>query len=539
MNKARILSMLLVLILVSSIAPALADGIDVSEGSWTKNKDKPITIKWFAAYDWYSAVFDPINNIASKVILEDTGITIEMSSGTTDKLNMLITTDSLPDIITMDAPAAQRKLLEDSGRLAPLEPLIKEHAPDMNVPQSMLDWYRNKDGNSYIIASYFFSEERTSKEYGGFFVTHNYNFARSDVLDKIGMTYSDLRTPEGMLNALRAVKEKNIQYNDKPMIPLGALGHSPAGGLVQIANQFGWKPEDSEGKLTTAWRAPEYLEALKWANTVYREGLMPDDVFTWNEQQRREATANGSVFAGIGWTGIYSDARRSLYAADNNAKMLCAGTMDRGDKSIWYPGVNCAGWTGTMINANSEHKDRIIQLFSYLTSDIATLNTRYGTHAYTLENGKVKLLPEAQELFDNDPSTANAKYKFDMTFLVDWTIIQKYWPELSTTNEVERDIQLAEMNKDINIYDDKCFSGLDPDAGTDLAATLTIINDEWLQAIPQMIMASSPEECEQIWKTSLETVDSLGFPEVEAYRQERFAENKTRLGLEFAYPGNR
>lgn len=277
---------------------------------------------------------------------------------------------------------------------------------------------------------------------------------------------------------------------------------------------------------------------MKWANTAYREGLMPDEVFTWNEQQRREAAANGSVFAGIGWTGVHVSSRKALYASDNNAKLLYARTMDGGSKDVWYPGVNCAGWTGTMINANSEHKDRIIQLFSYLSSDIATLNTQYGAQTYTLEDGAVKMLPEAKEAFDNDPSIANAKYKLDLPFLEDWTIIQKYWPKEETTNEIEADIQRAEADTTVQMYDDKCFSGLNPDAGTDLAATLTIINEEWNQAIPQMIMAGSHEECEAIWKQSLEVIDGLGYPEVEAYQQEQFAANKARLGLEFAYPGN-
>ncbi|MEG0049843.1 MAG: extracellular solute-binding protein [Clostridia bacterium] len=541
MKGRKVLAMLLAMVMVLACVPAMAveQGAQVPEGSWTAAKNEPHTITWFVAYDWFGTVFDPVNNEGCKVLLADTGITLEFSSGDMDKLNMLITTGNLPDVITMEATATQRKMLEDAGALEPLEPLIKEYAPDMNVPQSMLDWYRNDNGNTYSLASFYYGDERTSKEYGGMYVTHNKNFARSDILEQIGMTYDELNSKEGMLKALRAVKEKNIQYNGKAVIPYGSFDAASMMDLEMLSTQFGWQPENKDGTLNTLRRAPEYLEALLWLNTLYNEGLMTDEVFTWNDQQRNEAVASGSVFAGTGWTGIHRDARKALYAADNNAKMLFAGRMDADNKDVYYSGINCAGWTSTMMNAKAEHKDRIIQLFSYLTSDVSTLNVNYGTNVYDIVDGKMVMKPEVQAEFDADPTLARAKYVFDFAYLADWTIIQKYWPDPVTTNEVELDIQKAEMEKDLRIYDNKCFVALDPDAGTDLAAKWTIIDDQWKQQLPQMIMAPTAEECEAMWKSTLEEIDKLGFPEIEAYRQKKFDMNKARLGLEFAYPGNR
>ncbi|MEF9880592.1 MAG: extracellular solute-binding protein, partial [Clostridia bacterium] len=324
MKGRKVLAMLLAMVMVLACVPAMAveQGAQVPEGSWTAAKNEPHTITWFVAYDWFGTVFDPVNNEGCKVLLADTGITLEFSSGDMDKLNMLITTGNLPDVITMEATATQRKMLEDAGALEPLEPLIKEYAPDMNVPQSMLDWYRNDNGNTYSLASFYYGDERTSKEYGGMYVTHNKNFARSDILEQIGMTYDELNSKEGMLKALRAVKEKNIQYNGKAVIPYGSFDAASMMDLEMLSTQFGWQPENKDGTLNTLRRAPEYLEALLWLNTLYNEGLMTDEVFTWNDQQRNEAVASGSVFAGTGWTGIHRDARKALYAADNNAKML-------------------------------------------------------------------------------------------------------------------------------------------------------------------------------------------------------------------------
>lgn len=533
MKRRNALSLLLVVALMLGCVGAMANE-RVPEGSWTAKKDEPVTISWFMAYDWFGVTFDPVNNLAFARQLEDTGVSIEFQSGDTDKLNMLIATNALPQVVTMDAVATQRKLLENNGALAPLEPLIQEYAPDMNAPQSMLDWYRNDDGQSYIIASFYYGDERTNDDFGGMYVTHNKNAVRMDILDQIGMTIEDIQTREGMLEACRAVKAAGIEYNGSKVIPFGSID------LLMMATQFGWKPEAEDGKLNPLYKSPEYLEALKWLNTLFNEGLMTDEVFTWNTEQRKEAIANGSIFAGVGWTGMHKDSRRALYAADNNAMIFTCGRMDQDNaEPVWYPGVSCAGWTGTMITADAADKDRIIQLFAYLCTDIATLDAEYGVDCYDIVDGKVVMKPEKKTEFDTNPTAATAKYKTDFSYFIDWTIIQKYWPEQRLDNPVEIDIQLSEIEPDILLYDNKCFEGLDPDAGTDLAAINTIIEDYWSQTMPLMVMSGSAEECEQLWNDAITQIDALGFQQLQDYRDGQFAKNKARMGVEFAYPGNR
>ena len=514
-------------------ATALAEPPATPEGPWTAHKDTPVTIEWFFAMEDFGTRFDPENNLAHAQILADTGVSLSISSGNEEKLNMLIATDTLPDLVSMGSNASQRVMLENAGMLAPLEPLIEEYVPDINIPHSMFDWYRNENtGECYAIAGAFYSDERCNPEFGGMFVTHNKNIVRADILSQIGMTVEDLQTKEGFLAALRAVKENDITYNGQSVMPLGAYD------LEMIATQFGWKPEAEDGSLVSLWRDEKYLEALLFLNTIYSEGLMGDEVFTWNATQRNEAVANGSVFAGIGWTGIHTSSRRALYANDNNAMFQFAGRMDGGE-AVWYPGVSCQGWILTMISANSEIQDRIIEFIAYMATDIVTLNSEHGIGCYEIVDGKVVKLPDKQAEFDANPTLAGNKYKDNLNgFTTDWTIIQKYWPD-NYSNPLEEDIAKAEMEHDALLYDSKCFSGLDPEAGTDLAAINTMINDYWNQQVPLIIMADSAQACEAAWRDALAEIDGMGFAQIEAYRAERFANNKARMGLEFAYPGNR
>ena len=100
--------------------PLTFSKVSIEDGNSWETDQTPITIEWFVCYDWFGKSFSPETNLADKKILDATGITIKFTSGDLDKLNLLITTDSLPDVITMDATASQRKLLEDNGLLYPL-----------------------------------------------------------------------------------------------------------------------------------------------------------------------------------------------------------------------------------------------------------------------------------------------------------------------------------------------------------------------------------------------------------------------------------
>ncbi len=106
----------------------------------------------------------------------------------------------------------------------------------ISVPQSMIDWYRNKDGHWYSIASFYYGEDNV-RDNNGYFETHNQNFVRDDILKQIGMTYDELRTKDGFLKALRAVKEQGITYNDVKVTPYAALFNDKA--AEQMAEQFG------------------------------------------------------------------------------------------------------------------------------------------------------------------------------------------------------------------------------------------------------------------------------------------------------------
>ena len=183
---------------VPDSTPGDSEKTDAVDGPSWKQDTSDCTITWFMAYDWYGKKFDEVNNLFDKKLYEETGVKIDIQTGDTDKLNMLIKTGKLPDIITLDANSTQRKLLEDNKMVQPLGPLMEEYAPDLLVPQSMIDWYTAKDGNWYSIASYYYGDDNIADNQG-YYETHNQNYVREDILSQIDMTIDDLQTKEGVL----------------------------------------------------------------------------------------------------------------------------------------------------------------------------------------------------------------------------------------------------------------------------------------------------------------------------------------------------
>ncbi len=501
--------------------------VSLEDGNSWETDTTPITIEWFVCYDWFGKTFSPDTNLADAKILEDTGITIEFTSGDLDKLNLLITTGDLPDVITMDITASQRLTLEDNGLLYPLDELSEKYAPDLNVPESMAEWYQNDDGHWYTLASYFTSDERCNSEFGGYRVTHNHNFVRTDLLEQIGGSMEDLQTKEGFLNTLRKVKEANLTYDGQTVTPF--VGHY----TPYLAQQFGMCLEDEDGNLVNEKRTPEFLEALLFYNTLYREGLMTDEEFTMDSSQLETKIASGAVFAATGVPTVQT-ARESLYSYDSDALMLYCGQMsgDSGEEPEVLS-VNSGGWTGTVITTNAEYPNRIIQLFSYLTTEEMTLDAQYGTDTYDVVDGSVVMRDEVVEEYSENYESAYAKYNLDMSFMVDWSIIQKY--QEVPTDPLDEDELKMNTDPEVQIIDDKCFTDIDPEANTDLAGIQTKIENYWEQIEPEIIMADSAEECVQKYEEAIAQMDSMGMEELDEYQNERFQENKEKLGLERAW----
>ncbi len=480
-----------------------------------EQREEAVTVTWFVAISGYSKEWNPQENLSDAKILENTGVNLEIKSGDLTELDALIATDSLPDLITLEAGEPERSQLEDSGQVASLEPLFEQYAPESNIPDSMKEWYRNSDGNWYTIASYFYGPERTNVEYGGYLGSHNNNYVRSDLLRQTGIRISELHTKEGVLNALRSVRE--LTYQGEPVIPF-------SGWWTQsIAEQFGMQTEDEEGNLLSMYRQPEWLEALVFGNQLYREGLMTDEEFTESTNQRLKQVEAGRVFFSSGYANV-KDAKDVLLSNDQNAVMEYAGQImgDSGNVSH-LKSVPSGGWTVTMVRQDAEHMEEIIRFIDYMTRDEATLDAFYGTGTYDIVDGVYKKSIAVDQEFQDDYEQAAKRYLMNLEFFIDWTVIQKYLPKSEWRT-------FCSQYADCEIYDSKAWDAAkEIKSGSPLFETKQLIEEYYRGAEIKILTSASEEECIQRYEEAIRKMDELGLRELEAYEQQQYQEAKRRL----------
>ncbi|HBI59786.1 MAG TPA: hypothetical protein DDY31_01020 [Lachnospiraceae bacterium] len=481
-----------------------------------QEQEEPVTITWFVALENYSKTWDPQKSAADAKVFRKTNVNLEIKSGSLKDLDALIATDSLPDLITVEARTLERFLLEDSGMAEPLEPLFEKYAPDVNIPDSMKEWYRNEDGNWYSIASYYYGPERVNPEFGGYQVTHNNNYVRKDLLKQIGMSMGELNTKEGVLAALRAAKK--LTYKGQEIIPF-------SGWWTQnIAEQFGMQTEDENGNYLSKYRQPEWLEALQFGNQMYREGLMLPEEFTESLSQRRKQIQSGRIFFCNGYSSV-QDAQDILYSNDRNAQMVYAG-------HVWGEEMNrpnlksvpSEGWTATLVSADASHKEEIAKFISYMTQEEATLDAAptIGTDTYDIVDGCFVLKDSVKLEFQENYEKAAEKYYLNLEFFVDWTIVQKYQPPS------ERTEAKAPYNKFV-IYDSKPV-----DAAEDVSTDSSIqeikekIENVYNSAEIEILTSSSMEECTQKYYKAIARMEKMGLEEWEAYERQQYDKAKIK-----------
>ena len=496
--------------------------LDAYEGPSWRQDTSPFEVDWFVSWDWFGEVFDPVNNETYKKILNETGATINFSSGDYEKFNTLIATDSLPDVVTSDISGglASLKLLKSNQMLLPLDELMEKYAPDLQYPQLMMDWYRYTDGHWYEIVNYTDGEGRWG---------HNANFVRTDLLAEIGMTMDDLHTKNGFMDALKRVKEMGLKYDDALVTPfLGAYEHN-------FAEQFGMQREDKDGNLINSLRTPEYLEALLYLNEMFRNGLFTDEEFTMDGTQRQTKIASGQVFLMNGWNDVYYG-RLPLYNADPDATILFNGVITDGGSGNppLMASVGPEGWGSTVIMKNARHPDRIIRLFAYLTTDEAMVDAMYGANTYTFqEDGRMVRKPEVEAEFNENYQAAYAKYQTGFDIFVQWAVIEDHFPVASDTLDIDErffEDELLPM-----IYNSLAMCNIAPQPETE--SELWGVNDQiwqyWSQARPKIIMAGSADECKTLFEQALAEMDGIGMARVDEYQNKIFKENKQRLNIDF------
>ncbi|OON96418.1 MAG: ABC transporter substrate-binding protein [Epulopiscium sp. Nele67-Bin005] len=498
---------------------------------WTVNND-PTDLSWYVNFSWFTTPWG--NDIVSQKITEETGVNVNFiipAGNEAEKLNTMIASDTLPDLLTLGWWEGQIPEMIDAGMIYALDELAELYDPYFFevADEARLGWYTSQDGHVYQYPNSSYSPEDYEK-YDN--IASNQTFlVRKDMYEALGSP--DMSTPEGFIDTLRKAKEMFPTVNNQPLIPLGLHEFNDAGNVsldLFLQNFLAIPFEDEDGNLYDRMTDPEYVAWLKMFREATAEGLLANDVFIDARSQMEEKQAQGRYFAMLYQRTDMATQQQILFNNDPDSIYVAIdGPKNSSGDDHTLPGVGIQGWTVTLISKNCDDPERAIQFMSYFMSEHGQRMIKVGVEGemYEMVNGQPVLHKEVQELLDSDRAAYDRKYGAEDTFWMMQDLpMQQQWTEASK----EPFLQLEEWAAQYTIFNSQ-YDGLNPALGSAEEVIALKVSTLWGNTLPALLLAKDEAEFDAIFEKYVNDRDALGYDKLLAVQQELLEENKEKLGF--------
>lgn len=499
--------------------------------AWQNYADDPVTLDWYVNYSWFTTPWG--ENLVSQKITEETGVDINFITpigSETEKLNALIASDSLPDLITIGWWEPQVEEIISKDMVYALNDLADQYDTFFwkVADEDVINWYTREDGNIYAYPNSAVTPKDVEQNEN---LKSNQTFlVRKDIYEAIGCP--DMTTPEGFMDAVRKAKEMFPEVDGKPLIPIGAHDFDNSGNVSfdkYLMNMLAI-PWEKDGKMYDRNTDPEYIRWLKVFRQLGEEGYLANDIFVDTRTQMQEKLEDGRYFCMIYQYSDMLSQQKILYEKDpDSIYMAVDGPKNAAGDDPLRPTINIKGWTVTMISKNCEYPERAIAFMEYLMSEHGQMLTYLGVEGetYDVMDGKAVIKPEVKKILDSDRESYDKLYGADDTYwMLQNNVMQLEWEQLSSPATEQLDAW-AKKNLVYNGQYDVSLP-LDTEEGR---------NDEkiaalWSQILPELLMAPSEEEFDQILDSYIVQRDALGFEQVMEKKTEYMKLAKEKLGIQ-------
>ncbi|HHX12276.1 MAG TPA: hypothetical protein GX731_05600 [Clostridiales bacterium] len=318
MKLRKLLTVLLVISMMLSLTACKSDDKDNTSKDTGKNTNEGeadgfyvstkeggnITDQFSILAGWTSD--SPDNTIVQQTMIDELGIDYKVeymqSNDYLTTLNLKLSSGAdLPDLMIFPYDKTVESALTTADRVMNLNDLFKSdklnHIP--NIDSRVQDYVKTSSGDMWWMPSYYAVEYE--QPWGGW--TVDAWWVRTDLLEKAGKSSDDLTTIQGMEATLRAfAKQKDSNGNN--IIPLSIVqGENQQERIilttfgVDTATGTSGMPAvmDINGEQVFIYDNPNYKEAYKWMNKMYREGLIDMEATTISTERFREKIESGQV----------------------------------------------------------------------------------------------------------------------------------------------------------------------------------------------------------------------------------------------------
>lgn len=535
----------------SSAAESTDGGDASSEVTGSSGPDDTTEPYEFDAYYSYQGSVKPWGeDAASKYMNEKFNIKVNYSCPEADadsKLNLMISSDDLPDVIILDRNANWLKLI-NLGKLVDINTLKYEGCSfDEDILESTQKLL-SVNGGLYGIPNW--ARKGATGGNMSWMVNH-------DVYEQLGSP--ELKTLEDLHQFMLDAKDKGVKTSDDQSI-FPWLPRQDDNGFYTVSaiyRSYGnpnlidtyWSQADNDVKL--AVYDDNYIAALKIANQWYKEGLFPETTYTDSNDQFVEKLSNGR--AAITYYDFSQDDtnhfRTLLQEKDGNTYDLLGWELK--DSPI-YPAADgvdyvygeeggTVGWNVNCITTKAENPQRIFDLYTWMLTKDGSINMMYGPEGGLWEGKDDEgnpILKKPEEELTSDEKNAAGCWFWSQPAHSDNVDLTKYavneqQPEgsrswvISIQNHVftpEDSIHPAIPGQKF-LTDENTGLSLEIDPTDDLGMARQAITDECKMRIPQIIMASDDATFDKLVQDLKDFAESNQVHDIEKIYTDKRASN--------------
>ena len=505
----------------------------------------------FDAYYSYQGSVKPWGeDAASKYMNEKFNITLNYSCPEADadsRLNLMISSDDLPDVVILDRNANWLKLI-NLGKLVDVNTLKYDGCSfDEDILESTQKLL-SVNGGLYGIPNW--ARKGATGGNMSWMVNH-------DVYEQLGSP--ELKTLEDLHQFMLDAKDKGVKTSDDqsifPWLPrnddngfntVSAIYRSY--GHPNLVDTY-WSQADNDIKL--AVYDDNYISALKIANQWYKEGLFPETTYTDSTDQYTEKLSNGRA-AVLYYDFSQDDTthfRTLLQEKDGNTYDLLGWELK--DSPI-YPAADgvdyvygeeggTVGWNVNCITTKAENPQRIFDLYSWMLTKDGSINMMYGPEGGLWEgkdeNGN-PILKKPEEELTSDEKNAAGCWFWSQPAHADNVDLTKYavneqQPEESRSWVISIQDHVFTPEDSIHpaipgqkfLTDENTGLSLEIDPTEDLGMSRQAITDECKMRIPQIIMASDDATFDKLVQDLKDFAESNQVHDIEKIYTDKRASN--------------
>lgn len=481
----------------------------------------------------------PWDTAVAEEITRRTGVKLEfvpVAGDAAEKLNLMMISDQVPDIVTIDRGAAANEQYITNGKVIPLDELIEQYGPNVKAQLGeTMDKVRNvSDGKLYGIPGWFQNEIAPSPVFG-------FNI-RMKYVKELG--YYDKYIEKGyftqdeFLSLLKEWKEKYPTIDGKESIAMAFNSENDGDYTWPFRGMYGIKSSyEKDGELYDEIRNPKTKEMYLFMNQLYREGLIDKDWPVTKETLYNEKIANGYVLSSpAAYWNIKNDQLKidaeGNVDIDNQMFPFLVTAPDVKPEETTYGPTSVLGWSNTYISSTNKNPEKTMEFFNFLMSEEGQYLTQWGVEGvhWEMKDGKrVVLQPVADQI---EAGTQWDYFKkegirlYEMLFKggngVDGQAYDVNTEYANVNDKVDEVTLFAREYLGETAYDTTAYDNLEPDAGTPEALIATKISDLKKEAFPKVILAGSAEEAAAAYDKLLEDAETAGLAQLEKIKNDKF-----------------